>query len=279
MTETIHPLLRDKFRTILSEVHGIVLSHFQRTFPYNEAQEMFVHDEDLRSALQSAGRYMRCGWSSFNYDLEPGITLRLVCYGGKEMPYILFPDKINFFRGEITKYVDLLVTLNKDWANLMQAFDAMCDIVGDVRELNFYAPWIRLLVDKNDIENILNPYNGLYHFSRWVRSNATSKSLGAIHRQFMAIVTSARTNRRTWMPSQLVDIIRTGGTLITQYNLIKNIETSLNVRGDDCVTVQITIESINDDIKKWKQEALQQKNHLISGKKGIDFRFTMEDEP
>src|SRR4029077_16039977 len=155
------------------------------------------------------------------YKLGDKVTIRINCHGGKEMPAILFPNKeLTMFSEDFLDLVRSLYSITKSWMDVQLAFDAVCKLVQDTRELIFYIPWIRYLFPEN--KDLTNEFNGPYRITQWLALHRERNStIAMITRQVKYILNNEHTSKRTWMPSELVQMVRQGGELITQYNIMK----------------------------------------------------------
>src|SRR4029077_13885535 len=140
------------------------------------------------------------------------------------------------------------------WMDVQLAFDAVCKLVQDTRELNFYIPWIRYLFPEN--KDLTNEFNGPYRITQWLALHRERNStIAMITRQVKYILNNEHTSKRTWMPSELVQMVRQGGELITQYNIMKSVPTPDNFAKENQASVKVIITNTDHPTTKWAAEA------------------------
>jgi hypothetical protein len=251
----LHNKLKNKLTDTLNIMRVHMTSHFAINIPYKEAQEMLIPDEDRRYMFQEVGKLLKSSVTSYDYSIGSKIKIYLYCRPNTEMSQILFPENAVIHSPEFINLVRPLYQITKAWNDLTLSFNAVCNIVSGPRELNFYVPWLRYVFPD---EGFTNVSNGAFRVSKWLSDNSTHSTIITIHRQINEILSNVQTDKRTWMPVELVKMVRTGEELITQYNIMKRkpVDDSKDTSG----TVTITILPIfNHPVVGWEVEARRHK--------------------
>jgi len=250
----LHSKLKDALFNSIQSIKTNMISRFAIVLPYNEVQSMLMSD-DTRAALQAAGKIMGKQYTNYDYKLGEKVTIRLYCRGGKEMPSILFAtNELTNFSEDFLDLVRPLYLINKSWIDVELAFKTVCMLVQDTRELNFFVPWLRLIMPIE--KDLANEYNSQYRVSQWLDlSKERHGIIDLITRQVKCILNNEHTNKRTWMPSELVQMVRQGEELISQYNIMKQVPVPITFLKEDMVSVDIAITVTDHPTIKWASEA------------------------
>jgi hypothetical protein len=254
MNDVLHSKLKEQLDETMITIRENMISRFAIVLPYDKAQSMLM-GETTCNIMQIAGGKMEPQYTSYEYKLGGKVTIRINCHGGKKMPSILFPNKeLTIFSEEFLDLVRPLYSITKSWVDVQLAFDAVCKLVQDTRELNFYIPWIRYLFPEN--RDLTNEFNAPYRITQWLDLNKERNStIAMITRQIKYILNNEHTSKRTWMPSELVQMVRQGGELITQYNIMKAIPTPDTFIKEDQASIQVIINIVDHPTVKWAAEA------------------------
>jgi hypothetical protein len=229
-------------------------SRFAIVLPFDEVQDMLMSPATL-AALQTAGKLMTQKYMAYSYKLGESVTINLNCRGGKQMPSILFAsDELTNFSEDFLDLVRPLYLITKSWMDVQLAFEAVCKIIQDTRELNFYVPWLRHIIPQE--KDLTNQFNARYRVSQWLELDRENKAtVDLITRQVRYILNGEHTSKRTWMPSELVQMVRQGEELVTQYNIMKSVPIPYKYLLDDKVSVEVTVTVKNHPTIKWASEA------------------------
>lgn len=254
MNNVLHEILKRKLVEIMNDIRSNMVSRFSIVLPYNEIQNMLMTESAVH-LLHDAGTLMPKQNTHYNYKLGETITIMLNCRGGKEMPSILFgSSEITNFSEEFLDIIRPLYLITKSWQDVLLAFDAVCKIVQDTRELNFYVPWLKYIIPENDLTN---KFNGQFRITQWLNLDQERRgTIDLISKQIQYILNNEYTSKRTWMPSELVYMVRGGEELITQYNIMKTIAAPLTIIKEDMTSVDIDINFKNHPTIKWISEAV-----------------------
>jgi hypothetical protein len=115
------------------------------------------------------------------------------------------------------------------------------------------VPWLKYVIPEKDFTN---EYNAQYRVNRWLHLDGEKYStIDLITRQIKCILNNEHTNKRTWMPSGLVQMVRQGEELITQYNIMKTVTAPSTYLTEDHVSVEITITVEKHPTVEWAAEA------------------------
>lgn len=256
MNTVLHNTLKERLIEIIQDISSNMVRRFAISLPYNEVQRMLM-SEDTVTSLQVAGRIMSRQALHYEYKLGKTVIIELACYGGNEMPWILFPtDELIVFSQEFLDLIRPLYLITKAWIDVQLAFNAVLKIIQDTRELNFYVPWLRHIIPNDDFTN---KYNSSYRVANWLHLHSNKHGvIDLITRQVQCIINDDYTSKRTWMPSELVRMVRQGEELVTQYNIMKTIampETLMR----DCVNIRININTTEHPTIKWTADAVAQR--------------------
>jgi len=277
-SQVLVPALKKRILSRLEEMKGAMIGHFAINLPYNEAQYMLVPDSGLRETLQFAGASMQPQFMLYEYKIGDKVSIRLHCIDGPEMPCILFPAEVTINSEEFMDTIRPLYAVTKAWTDMSLAFNAVCNLVGSTKELNFFVPWLKY-VFPNGGEDFLNLHNGAFHVARWLNTDKsdTHHTIMMEHRQVQEIIKDAHTNKRTWMPTELVKMVRTGEELITQFKLMK--DKKLPERPyNDCVNISISIKFDKHPVIGWEIQSRLLKSKLEKEKQERNFDRWVKDE-
>lgn len=249
----LHHRLEETLTEIIHSIKDNMVARFAVMLPYDEMQSMLMSDE-TRAILQAAGSSMGQQYTNYEYKLGEKVAIRISCRGGKLMPTILFPHhELTNFSEEFLDLVRPLYLITKSWMDVLLAFKTVCKLVQDTRELNFYVPWLRLVIPEQDLTN---QYNAPYRVSNWLKLGSEKHgTVDMITRQVRYILMNEHTNRRTWMPSELVQMVRQGEELVTQYNIMKSVSAPHIYLSEDRVSVEVVITVKDHPTIKWASEA------------------------
>jgi hypothetical protein len=253
MNNVLHNKLKDALTDIIQSIRSNMIARFAIVLPFDEAQSMLMSPATL-AMMQTAGKCMGEQYTNYSYKLGEKVTIRLQCRGSKEMPTILFPnEELTIFSEDFLDLIRPLYLITKSWMDVHLAFEAVCKIVQDTRELNFYVPWLRLIIPERDLTN---KFNAAHRVSQWLELTRESHAtIALITRQIEYILKNEHTNKRTWMPSELVQMVRQGEELITQYNVMKHVSVPDTYLREDSVYVEIVMTVTNHPTIKWATEA------------------------
>ena len=253
MNNVLHTKLKEMLTDILQSIRSNMTSRFIVLLPYDEAQEMLMSPVTF-NILQAAGKHMSQQYTRYEYKLGEKVTIRVSCRGGKEMPTILFPNnELTIFSEDFLDHVRPLYLITKSWMDVMLAFEAVCNLVQDTRELNFYVPWLRLIIPDRDLTN---KFNAAFRVANWLGLDREKHAtIEMITRQVRYILNGEHTSKRTWMPSGLVQMVRQGEELITQYNIMKHVSVPNTYPGEDAVSIEVIITVKDHPTIKWASEA------------------------
>ena len=224
LNETLHSRLKEELTDKINNISNSMITRFAVVLPYDEMQSMLMSAEVLwQHYAELLAGSMDQQYTNYGYKLGEKVTIRLTCRGGKNMPTILFPNQeLTMFSEDFLDLVRPLYLINKSWIDVKLAFEAVCRLVKDTRELNFYVPWLRLVFPPD--EDLTNEFNAPFRVTRWLRlDREKNATIAMITKQVRQILNNEYTNRRTWMPSELVQMVRQGEELIAQYNIMKSV--------------------------------------------------------
>jgi hypothetical protein len=254
MNEVLHGKLKDQLMETMEEIRDTMVSRFVVVLPYADMQDMLM-SPGIRIAMRTAGKCMEKQYTAYEYKLGEKVTIRINCNGGKEMPAILFPNReLTMFSEEFLDLVRPLYSITKSWMDVHLAFKTVLMLIQDTRELNFFVPWLRYLFPES--KDLTNEFNAQFRVTNWLtldREKASTVSL--ITRQIRQILKNEYTNKRTWMPSGLVQMVRQGEELITQYNIMKTVPMPNAYAKEDQVSIQVTISNKDHPTINWAAEA------------------------
>lgn len=255
----LHQKLAGKLDRVILDIKENMIARFAIILPYDEAQFMLMHSNTF-TALQDAGELMQKQYMHYSYKLGEKITINITCRGGKKMPAIFFPtNELIIYSEEFLDLVRPLYLMTKAWQDVELAFQAVRDIVSDTRELNFYVPWLRYVIP----DDLMNEFNMKYRVTGWVNLHGDKFStIDVITRQIKDILTNEHTNKRSWMPSELVAMARQGEELITQYNIMKTVPLPDTYPSEDQVAIGIDVDIKDHPTIKWTAEAIAHKRML-----------------
>ena len=249
----LHSRLKDALADKLQSIRTNMTSRFIVMLPYDEIQSMLMSPVTL-ATMQTAGKLMVEQYTNYSYKLGEQVTIRLSCRGGKEMPTILFPnEELTNFSEDFLDLIRPLYLITKSWMDVTLAFEAVCKLVQDTRELNFYVPWLRFLIPDNDLTN---KFNAAFRVSQWLDlERERHATIELITRQVKYILNNEYTPKRTWMPSELVHMVRQGEELITQYNIMKHVSVPNTHLAEGMVAVEVIITVKDHPTIKWSTQA------------------------
>jgi hypothetical protein len=249
----LHDKLKEVLTSAIIAIRENMIARFAIMLPYDQIQSMLMSEATL-AMLQTVGKCMSEQRTYYTYKLGEKVTVGLSCRGGKEMPTILFPNEEHTnFSEDFLDLIRPLYLITKSWMDVELAFEAVCNIVQDTRELNFYVPWLRHIIPDR---GLTNEFNAPYRVSRWLELTKERKStIAIITRQVRYILTNKRTNKRTWMPSELVQMVRQGEELIAQWNIMKQVVVPDTYHKKDTVIVEIVINTKDHPTIAWVAEA------------------------
>jgi hypothetical protein len=243
----LHRFLKDKLTDIIFRMQADMIGRFTPSLPYDELQCMLLSD-DIRKVMQDAGKLLKKEYVNYSYKLGEKVHLSLYTRGNDEMPTILFPAELTNYSEEFMDLIRPLYIVHKSWMDVQFAFTAVCKIIQDVRELNFYAPWVRHIIP-TDGDQFLSRTDSILWLDAG-KQNRTTYDL--LHLQINQLLSNQYTSKRTWMPVELVQMVRQGEELLTQFNLLKASKPPQQ-RGD--VDIQIELSSKDHPTIKWAAEA------------------------
>ena len=254
LNEVLHIRLKEELTERIQEIKTNMVGRFTIVLPFDEMQSMLM-PETLCNIMQIAGGKMGQQYTNYSYKLGEKVTIRLSCRGGKAMPTILFPnDELTIFSEDFLDLVRPLYLINKSWTDVQLAFEAICKIVQDTRELNFYVPWLRLIIPQE--KDLTNEFNAAYRVSNWLRlDREKNATIAMVTRQVRYILNNEHTSKRTWMPSELVQMVRQGEELVTQFNIMKSISVPDIYLREDTVSIEVIINAKEHPTIKWATEA------------------------
>ena len=252
--EILHNKLKGELVEILDNIKSNMIARFAVMLPYDEMQDLLM-SEATCNIMQIAGGKMGKQYTSYEYKLGEKVTIRLSCRGGVKMPAILFPnEELTIFSEDFLDLVRPLYSITKSWIDVRLAFEAVCKLIQDTRELNFYVPWLRLIFPQE--KDLTNEFNAPYRVSNWLNlGNEKHSTIMMITRQIRYILNNEHTSKRTWMPSELVHMVRQGEELIAQYNMMKTVCVPDTYLREDQVFLDVVITSMNHPTIKWGAEA------------------------
>ena len=254
LNETLHSRLKEELTDKINDISNSMIARFAVVLPYDEMQSLLM-PEVLCNIMQIAGGKMDKQYTNYSYKLGEKVTIRLTCRGGENMPIILFPNqKLTMFSEDFLDLVRPLYLINKSWIDVKLAFEAICKVIKDTREFNFYVPWLRLVFPPD--EDLANEFNAPFRVTRWLKlDREKNATIAMITKQVKQILDNEYTNRRTWMPSELVQMVRQGEELIAQYNIMKSVSAPNVYLTEDRVSVEVNINIADHPTIKWASEA------------------------
>jgi hypothetical protein len=254
MNSVLHTRLKERLTDSIQAIRSNMTSRFVVMLPFDDMQSMMMSPATLYD-LQRAGKLMTQQYTQYNYKLGDKVTIRVSCRGGREMPSILFPnEELTIFSEEFLDLVRPLYLISKSWMDVHLAFETVCKLIQDTRELNFYVPWLRLVIPQD--QDLTNQFNAAFRVSRWLDlERETKATTEMITRQIRYILKNEYTPKRTWMPSELVHMVRQGEELITQYNIMKNVPSPNTNLMEDMVAIEVIVTVKDHPTIKWATEA------------------------
>ena len=254
MNNVLHSRLKEELVERIQEIKSNMIARFVIQLPYDEMQSMLMSPATL-AVMQTAGALMGKQYTSYEYKLGDKVTIRVICRGGKIMPTTLFPNnELTIFSEDFLDLVRPLYLITKAWTDVQLAFEAVCKLIQDTRELNFYVPWLRLVIPQE--LDLTNQFNAAFRVSNWLKlSRENHSTINMITKQVRYILNSEHTSKRTWMPSELVHMVRQGEELVTQYNIMRSVPLPDTFLKEDHVNIEIVINAKDHPTIKWASEA------------------------
>jgi hypothetical protein len=272
MNETLHSKLKEQLMETIEDIKDTMVSRFAIILPYDEMQSMLMSSEIL-SEMQITGKYMGQQYTNYEYKLGDKVTIRINCHGGSEMPTILFPNsELTMFSEDFLDLVRPLYSITKSWVDVKLAFNTVCALIQDTRELNFFVPWLRYLFPES--KDLTNEFNAQFRITNWLGlSREKASTITLITKQIRQILNNEHTNKRTWMPSELVQMVRQGEELITQYNIMKTVPVPDTFVRADKVRAEVIINTKDHPTTNWMAEAsshltMNRVNKMLEENKG-----------